>query len=451
VRIQPYTSLRDEASRLWTLGWPVSVGMGAVFLMGTVDILMVGGLGQQQLAALAVGNLWCFGLSILGHSSARGLDPIVAQAFGAGDRDAAGQALLRGWLLAVLLALPLMALHTLAAEGLGVLGQPEHLLPQAEAYARARMWGLPFAFAFDATRQFLQGLGVMKPATRVAVAGNLVNAALNGLFLYGFGLGVEGAGWATAGSMAFLLVGLLWQTRGVLRAWWPAHPRVFAVRPFLELVSLALPAGFQSGLEVWGFIAAGVMMGWLGEVQLDAHVIALNLATLAFTLPFGLSAGAATRVGNLLGAGYAWQRSGWVAVGGTAVLMLGGAALFVGAPVPLARLFTREPSVVLLAATLLPIAGLFQVFDGTQTVAFGVLRGAGDVRVPTLANLLAYYVVGLPLGYWLAFERGWGAVGIWVGLTVALGTVASLLVVRLAWLGRRGGVLIHTLSPDLHG
>ncbi len=420
--------------------------MAGFMLMRATDAIMIGALGKEPLAAMAIGNMWGFGLAILGHGAARGLDPAVSQAFGAGDRLAAGRTLVRGWILAIAMAIPIMALHVLTAEGLALLGQPAHLLADAEIYALATMWGLPFAFAFDATRQFLQGLGIMRPATWVVLATVLLNVVLNQWLIHG-GLGVPplgilGSGIATSVCAVVVCTALVGVTWSVLLDWWPGWDGVFEVAPMWALLALALPASIQASLEVWAFIGAGFMMGWLGDVELDAHVIALNLTSLTFMIPFGISAGAATRVGNLLGAGQDWQRSGWLAIGLGAAVMAVSASCFFWVPEPLVSIYTNDPEVLAAGALLLPVAALFQVFDGVQAVAFGVLRGAGDIKVPTLANLLGYYVFAMPLGYWLAFEQHMGPRGVWLGLTGGLSMVAVLLVIRVARIGRTGGVRV---------
>jgi MATE family multidrug resistance protein len=279
----------------------------------------------------------------------------------------------------------------------------------------------------------------------VALACNLFNVVANAALIFGVGpipaLGAAGSAIATALSMFALSAGLLLATRPTLAAWWPQGPGVLAPRAIGRLLLDALPVGLQTALEVWAFNAAGVMMGWFGDSVVAAHTVALQLASLTFTVPFGISAAAATRVGNLFGAGLAWGRSALVAVGLGAAVMSVGAVLFASLPGPLAAAFNRDPEVLEVAVRLLPIAAAFALFDGTQVVAFGALRGVGDIRVPTLANVLGFWLLGLPVGYVLAFPYAWGPVGVWAGLTLGLVSVASLLLLRLAWLVRRAGGL----------
>ncbi|HVQ35190.1 MAG TPA: MATE family efflux transporter, partial [Candidatus Bathyarchaeia archaeon] len=168
-----------------------------------------------------------------------------------------------------------------------------------------------------------------------------------------------------------------------------------------------------------------------------AHAVAINLATVSFMLPSGVGVAAATRVGNLVGAGFPWGRSAAIAIGlGAGIVMLPALA-FVVAARPLATIYTKDPAVVAVAAAIIPLAGAFQLFDGTQAVAFGVLRGAGDVKIPAIVNVLGYWLFGLPIGWVLAFSVGTGARGVWDGLVLGLAAVAVLLVIRVGRLSRR--------------
>jgi MATE family multidrug resistance protein len=168
-------------------------------------------------------------------------------------------------------------------------------------------------------------------------------------------------------------------------------------------------------------------------VAVAAHTVTLNLAALAFMFPLGISQGAATRVGNLLGAGQhaAAQRAAWVAVGMGASVMAGFAALFVLLRQQLPAIFARDPEILSTSAAILPIAAAFAIFDGTQVVGCGVLRGMGDTRPAAVYNLVGYWLLGLPIGGWLALRGGWGLAGIWWGLALGLAVVAALLVARL--------------------
>jgi MATE family multidrug resistance protein len=199
-----------------------------------------------------------------------------------------------------------------------------------------------------------------------------------------------------------------------------------------QLVRLGAPAGGQILLEVGAWNMATLSAGWLTPVALATHQIALNYASVTYMVPLGISAAAAVSVGHAVGAGdYARaRRAGWLAMGLGTSFMLMTAVVFFVAPGPLIALYTRDPQVMAVGPSLLWIAAAFQIFDGIQTVSTGALRGLGETRVPMFANLVGYWVLGLPLGLSLCFLLHWGIFGLWIGLTLALIVIASTLILR---------------------
>ncbi len=441
VPVAAERGLSAEARRLSDLAWPVIIAYLGTVAMGTVDAVMAGRLGAEALASVALGNAWNTAVAIVAMAASRALDPIVAQAHGAGDRRAAGLGLSRGLVMGLVLAVPTAALLLAARPALAAMGEPERLLPGAARFCTALIPGVPAILSFLVLRQFLQGLGLMRPGTAAVLLANLANAGLNWIFMYGnLGaprLGIVGCALSTAVSQWLMLGLLAILARDTIRAYWPGWAGAFRPGPVLRLLSIGLPLGFQFGLEVWAFLAAAFVMGRLGASALAAHAVAINLATISFMIPSGIGAAAATRVGNLRGAGLPWARSAWTAVALGAAVMTVPGVLFASVPGTLARLYTADPGVLATAAVLLPLAAAFQVFDGAQAVAFGALRGLGDVRVPSAFNAVGYWLVGLPGGAWLAFRGGMGPSGVWTGLVVGLAVVAGLLLARLAALGRR--------------
>lgn len=437
------SALTAELRRLVSLAWPVSVAQLAAMSMAVVDTVLVGHYDPTQMAAVALGGTYQMMLLMLGMGILRVLDPIVAQAFGAGDRRALGLALARGVGLAMVLAVPSTVALWFAEPVLRALRQPPEVLPVAAAYCRALSGAHPAFLVFMAVRSWLQGQGVMGPATWAVVLANLVHAPVAWAAIYGrLGLpelGAVGAGWATSLSHSVEVLILVGLTRRALAEAWPGWAEVGRARPIGELVRMGWPLGIQLATEGWAFAVAGLMVGWLGAVPLAAHGLVLNLASLSFMVPLGISTAAATRVGNRLGADEPWVTAARAAMLLGAGVMLVSAGLFATFPAALAGLYTDDAEVLAAAARLLPIAAAFQLFDGLQVVAFGVLRGAGDTRVPSLANVLGYWFGGLPLGAWLAFGAGWGVEGMWTGLAVGLALVAALLLLRLRLTARRGG------------
>lgn len=439
----PSSGIGDEARRLVVLAAPVAAAQLGLMLLGVVDVVMVGRLGEEALAGVLLGHTWAFSAQALLLGAAIGLDPLFAQAFGAGAPERVGASLARGVVVLGVLALPITLAHLVAGPVLALAGQPLGASALAGEYAAVRAIGVPVFAALVLLRSLMQAHGTMAPAAVAVVVGNVVNVLLNGWLVLGwFGLpaiGAVGAAWASVGATFVMLAvlgglaGDVWRAIRVPAAAWRDGA---ALR---RMAAIALPVAGQVALEGWGFSFAALLMGWLGDTALAAHAVALTLASLAFMVPLGISSAASARVGNLVGAGQPWGRAAMVAIGlGAGVMLLSGAG-FALAPEALARLFTPAPAVVALAATLLPIAGAFALFDGVQVVTFGVLRGAGDTAVPAAANVVGYYLIGLPASALLAFGLGFGPTGVWLGLLIALALVAGLLLVRLRTTWARGG------------
>jgi MATE family multidrug resistance protein len=444
--VPPTTGVRSEAARILGLAGPVMIGYLGTISMGTVDMKMAGAVSADALGAVAMGHMWSIACAIIAWGAARALDPVVAQARGAGDVRAAGLGLTRGLAMVAMLGVPILVLYALARPALTALGQPRALVPSAAAYCYALMPGLPAILAFAVVRNFLQALGVMRPATYAIILANLGNVFLNWVLMYGHlgcpPLGVVGSALSTAINQWVMLGAVVFFSRRTLRAYWPGWSGAVDRAPLARMMRLGLTLGFQFGFEVWAFHLAAFMMGRLGAIPFAAHAIAINLATVSFMVPSGIGAAAATRVGQLVGAGHAWTRAAWVAVGLGAAVMTVPSAAFALAAGALARFYSADPAVLAVALVILPLAGAFQLFDGVQAVAFGVLRGAGDTRIPTVANVVGYWLIGLPAGWLLAFELSWGARGVWSGLVVGLAAVAGLLVARIALMARRGATRV---------
>ncbi len=442
--LAPTASLGAEIRRQLQLAWPVVVGMIGSMGMGVVDTVMVGSFGGDALAGVALAFLWGWAVMVLPRGAAKGMDPLISQAFGAGNRERAGRTLVHGLVFALLLSGPVAVLHLVAAPGLALLGQPVELLPLARDYSVILAIGVPAALSFAVFQQFLQGLGRMKPATVAVLVANVVNIGLNRLFMHGLGpwegLGPIGCAWSSVLGLFFMLGLLLWLVRDLLRDWWPTTWRQDArdLPAIRHLATLGFPVGLQIAIETWGFQAAGVMIGWMGATQLAAHTITMNLATVAFMTPLGISAAAATRIGNLVGAGQRWGRAAAVAVVMGATAMILSALVFRLLPEQLARVYTPDPEVLAVAVALIPIAGAFQLFDGVQVVGFGVLRGLADVRAPVVLNIVGYWLLGLPTGWLLGFHFELGPQGVWYGLVLSLALVATMLMLRIGWLHRKG-------------
>jgi MATE family multidrug resistance protein len=433
----------------------VAVVQVAIMTMGAVDTIMVGRVSPTDLAAVALGNLYFFGVAVFGMGVLFALDPVIAQAVGARDDVGIARGVQRGVVLSLVLTVLASLLLLPAGPVLALLNQPDDVVPVAAGYALASIPGiLPF-YAFSVLRQSLQAMGKVAPLLITALLANVANVFFNWVLIFGNlgapALGAVGSGWATSLSrwfMAFTLLAMAWPLlRSAVR---PLRREALAVGPLVRFVRLGAPIGAQQFLEFGVFGAAGVLMGWMGTIAMASHQVALNLAALAFMVPVGVAQAAAVLVGQAVGredSVGARRAAGAGLLTGTG-FMACTAVLFLTVPDLLARVYTDEAPVVQVAALLIPIAGIFQVFDGIQVVAAGVLRGVADTRVPMLVNLLGFWAVGLPVSAWLGFGLDLGPPGLWWGLAAGIGAVAVLLLLRVR--ARFGRDLRRLVLDDGH-
>ncbi len=429
---------RADFRGLLQLAGPIVLIQVGTMLMGVVDTIMVGRVSAQALASVALGNMYFFAFSIFGMGVLFALDPIIAQALGARDDLAVRRGLQRGLVLSLMLAVPISLLLLTAGPVLRLVNQPPEVIPDAAGFVYRNALSVWAFYLFVVLRQTLQAHHRVLPVGITVVIANLVNVGLNYLWIYGNlgfpAMGVIGSAWATVTSrwlMAIMLLLLGWPIlKRYLRA---AAPNLLDIKPLIRMLMLGLPIGAQMMLEGGAFNVMALLMGWLGVAQVAAHQIALNLASLAFMVPLGVSSAASVIVGHAVGRGDpGGVRRSTIAslLVGTAFMLCTG-ALFIAVPELLASLYTGDAMVLAMAALLLPLAGLFQVFDGLQVVAIGLLRGLGDTRTPVIINGIGFWCIGIPVSLWLGFGLGYGAVGLWWGLVVGLVIVAVFLVTRL--------------------
>jgi MATE family multidrug resistance protein len=427
-----------------SLAVPVAATQLSTMLLGLVDTLMVGRVSVEALGAAAIANVWIIGVVMFANGILFGLDPIVSQAHGAGDAGRVAVGTQRGLILALILSVPTCWLVSNCESALILLGQDPTLARSAQGYALARIPGLPFFLLYSVVRGYLQNRGLVRPALWVVLVANVFNVFFNWVLIFGNlglpALGLVGAGLATTLTRIVSFVGLVGFVSwfGLHRGAWVPWGRA-SVEPagMREIFVVGLPIALQISLEMWAFSGATLIAGLLGPVALAAHTISLSMASIAFMLPLGVAQASTARVGNLIGARRRddAQRASWVSLALGAGVMLGSATLFVGLRHELPRLYTPDVEVIALAATILPIAAAFQIFDGTQAVGCGILRGMGRVRPALFFNGIGYWLIGLPLGAWLALRTRLGIAGLWWGLCLGLAIVAGSLV---AWVHYRG-------------
>lgn len=431
-------SAQSELAATIRLAVPVVVVQLGFMLMGVVDTLMVGRLSAQALASVAIGNLYFFNVTIFGTGTLMALDPIIAQAVGAGDDDTIARSVQRGLVLSLGLSVLTAALLAPAATVLRHLHQPAEIIPATSDYVRISIVGVVPYFAYVVLRQSLQALHRVAPIVITVVLANVANAFFNWVFVYGHlgspPLGVAGSAIATSIGRWLMFVFLL------AIAWRDIRPHVVPMRegmvswPALRrMLAIGAPIGAQQALEAGAFGAIGLLMGLIGTTAVAAHQIAITLAAFTFMVPLGVGSAAAVRVGHAIGAGdhpraRAAIRAAYLSGVGFMTLT---ALVFLGAPRLLSRAFTADVGVVDLAATLIPIAGFFQVFDGGQAVGAGVLRGAGDTTAPLVVMLTGYWLIGVPVSAYLGFRTSLGPAGLWWGFVISLAAVAMFLNLRI--------------------
>jgi len=430
---------RSDIEAMVRLAIPVVVVQVGMMLFGVVDTMVVGRLSSQALASVALGHVAVITISSFGIGVLLGIDPLLNQALGARDRNAFRRSVQRGFILSAALMIPSTLFLLPIGAVLALLGQPPETVPLAAAYSHISIPGLLPFYGWVVLRLAMQAMGRLKPIIATVVAVNLFNLVADWALVFGAGpipqLGPIGSAWASTIARTLLFVILLTVDRKDL---WPLlrfERESFRWRPLVRTARLGVPIGFNLQLEIVAFSVIALLMGGLGTTPMAAHQVAINIASLTFMVPLGVSQATAVRVGNAIGSGNAGgarraASSGLILGAGFMVLT---ALLFIGLPVWLARAYTSVKEVVALAATLIPIAGFFQVFDGLQVVAAGVLRGAGDTRVPLVANILGFWLVGLPTSLVLGFRLGFGPQGLWWGLVAGLVSVAAFLLLRVAF------------------
>ena len=431
---------RRDLDAMMRLAMPIVTVQVGMMLLGVVDTMVVGRLSSEALAAVALGHVAVVAVSAFGVGMLLALDPLVAQAVGAGDEVAIRRSVQRGMVLAVGLMVPSTLLLLPVETVMTVLRQPPETIPIAAAYVRVCIPGLLPFYGFVVLRQSLQAMGRLRPIVITIVVVNLFNLVADWALVFGAGpipqLGPVGSAWATTAARTLLFVVLLFVARPVLAPLLGRFDRaVLRLQPLWNMVRLGTPIGFQVQLEIVAFAVIALLMGGLGIVQMAAHQVTINLASLTFMVPLGVSSAAAVHVGRAIGArdeaGARRAAAAGLLIGAGFMSLM--AALFIGLPRLLATAYTPVEEVVVLAAVLIPIAGCFQIFDGLQVVSAGVLRGAGDTRAPLLVNIVGFWCIGLPTSLVFAFRLGFGPQGLWWGLVVGLGSVALFLLTRVAW------------------
>jgi multidrug resistance protein, MATE family len=435
---------RAEIIETVKLAWPIALTQLGQIAMMTTDLALIGRLGDDAIAAVSLAHLILFFGFVLGMGPVSAVAPLAAQAFGAREPRMVRRALRVGLWAAVMLGVPINLAQLWGEDILIAVGQSSATAALAARYLAGLAWSMIPAWCFIALRNFMGAVNRPEPALWVTLAAIPVNGLLAYALIHG-ALGMPrldllGAGLATTLVNVAMCTAVIWicyscrpfKKYRVLGRFWRADWELMR-----KLIAIGLPISGALMLE-WGlFSSAALLMGWIGTTALAAHQIALQVATILFMVPFGISLAATVRVGHAVGRRdpVATRRAGFgaIALGAALMVVMTVVVAALRDAIPLLFLGSHAPgdaAVARLAATLLLIGASFFVTDGVQTIAAGALRGLNDTRVPMLFAAISFWLIGFTCAWGLAFPAGLGAVGIWIGFSIAVATFAALLVAR---------------------
>jgi MATE family multidrug resistance protein len=418
---------------------PVVLSQAGQMTVQLADNMMVGHVGTTELAAASFANsIYILGM-VLGLGLTFGATPLVGSAFGNHNFKEAASVLQHSFMGNGVVSLILVGIMWAVSWLMPYMGQPQAVVEAALPYYRILVMSIvPFMFFFTG-KQFIEGLGNTRMAMTITLLANVVNIFLNYLWIFGYwgfpAWGLNGAGYATLVSRIAMAIGFTWlmlRNPHFKRYFYLIDLQKFSLKNVSLFFRTGLPIGLQMLAEVTLFSMAAVMMGWLGEVPLAAHQIALNVSMISFMIATGVSSGTTIRVSHQLGARnfHEMQKAGIASLHIIIAFMSTTAILFFVFRYQLPTFFTTDPEVINTAASLLVFSALFQIFDGSQVVLLGSLRGLADVNRAFVVALLTYLGVGLPLVYLLGFVLNYGGAGVWSGLALALALAAIFFYIR---------------------
>ncbi|MBX2947003.1 MAG: MATE family efflux transporter [Cyclobacteriaceae bacterium] len=439
-------TLKQHYKTNFLLAYPVMISMLGQVMTGVADSIMIGRTGATPLAASSLANVVFMLLLTFGIGVSYAITPLVAEADGRQDKKSITEILRHGFIINLVTGFILLTIILLTGPLLHYINQPIDVVALAIPYLFIISLSIVPFMVFQTFRQFGEGLHSTRMAMIIVITCNLLNILLNYLLIYGkYGfpeLGLNGAGWATLISR--VLMGILMLAYIFCGKKFISYRNGFAFGNYSrklinKMLNIGIPAGIQFIFEVSAFGFSAIMMGWIGTTALAAHQIAINLATISYMTTSGLGAAATIRVGSYLGKRDipTLRMAGFTLIGMALIVMTIWGIAFIIWRHELPLLYIDDQSVVAIAAPLLIIAGLFQLSDGMQVVCAGALRGLQDVKIPSLMIFVAYWVISLPLGYWLGFKLNYGANGIWMGLLIGLTITATAMFIRFATLSKK--------------
>ena len=425
------------------LAFPVMLAQAGQMVVVLADNLMVGRLGAIPLAAASFANtIFVVGM-VFGIGMVNGLTPLVGKAYGKGDSAAASHWLKQGLYSFQASGLILTLLLWMVSFFMPYMGQPPEVVTLALPYYHILVFSMIPFLLFFTFKQFAEGLGNTRIAMVITITANGLNIFLNYLWIFGKlgfpAMGLMGAGYATLASRLLMPLVFIWAyLKFDFFKLYREHIRSmpFSLHKSRQLLKLGLPIGGQSLIEVLTFSLGSIMMGWLGANALAAHQIVLGLASFTFMISSGLAAATTVKVSHFVGQNnpQKLRTSTFASLHLVLLFMLGNGILFVVFRHLIPSLFIQNKEVISIAASLMIIAGAFQLFDGLQVVMLGALRGLQDVKLPFVMLMIAYFLLALPSGRFFSMVLGLGPRGIWIGYLIGLLSIGSFLLFRFRWL-----------------
>jgi MATE family multidrug resistance protein len=428
------------------LAYPVVLSQLGHIMVGVVDTAMVGQIGTNEQAAVALANSLYTLVLVFGLGVSYGVTPLVAAADSSNNTSENASLLKHSIIINTLLGILLFALLVAVAPVLNLFDQKQEVVDLAIPFLNVMMLGMIPLCVFSAFKQFAEGLSNTKAAMIISVAANLLNVLLNYLLIFGhWGLpemGLMGSCWASfiARFLMALVMFLYVYKNSYFKKYWIGFSFKNVSKELTKkILAIGVPSGLQWVFEVGAFAFAVIMIGWISPKAQAAHQVALSIAAVTYMMASGLSAAASVRVGNQ----YGLKSTQGIRIAGfsafiVVLVFMGLMALsFILLRTWLPTFFTKDAEVISISSTLLIIAAFFQLSDGTQVVGLGALRGLKDVKIPTIITLIAYWVIGLPMSYLLAFKFNLGVEGVWYGLSIGLTVSAILLFTRFNYISKK--------------
>jgi len=441
-----FSTYKPHIKESMLLAYPVMLSQLGHVMMGVTDSIMVGHIGAEPLAAASLANVAFNVILLFGIGVSYAITPLVASAQGDHNNKNISDTLKHGLAINFINSLILVLVVYFGKNILYHIDQPAEVVALSIPYLDIITYSIIPTLLFQTFRQFSEGLSFTRIAMFVVIASNFLNIGLNYIFIYGHlgfpAMGLVGAGYGTLLSRIVMAIGIavyIYQSPSFKEFRGGFSVGNYSRSLIKKMLNIGLPAGVQFIFEVAAFDFSAVMMGWLGAKTLAAHQIAINLATISYMTTTGLAAAATIRVSNELGKrDFRTMRTvGFTLLGLALVVMALWGLIFIVGRNFLPQLYIEDMEVIAIAAPLIVIAGFFQLADGTQVVCLGALRGMQDVKIPSLFIFIAYWVVGLPLGYFLGFKMGYGAIGIWTGLLIGLTLTAIAMFFRFHLLSKK--------------